>query len=258
MPSGTHAFIYDDILNDRRFERGLAEIEARLTSLDIQGRIGRLTLFRNVKDLVESMVAQGVGTVVVVGNDLSLDKVMWFLPDLNVTLGYIPLSGESRTGELLGIPSGVAACDVLAARLVETVDMGKFDGRYFLTEVSLKSTVAAVDIEGQYRISPSGGGSIHIRNLGGEQAYGGKANAKDGLLEVVVVPQESKGGRRRNGPKETKIFMRRGEIISREPVDVIIDSHTANGFRFKLGIMPNKLKVITGRTRMLAVENGLA
>jgi len=258
MSYGTYAFIYDDVVNDRRYERVLAELDAKLTSLDIQGRVGRLTLFQNAKDLIESMVNQGVTTIVVVGNDHSLDKIMWFLPDMDVTLGYIPITEPSSIGGLLGIPSGLGACDVLAARLIETVDVGKIDDRYFLTEVALPSTNATVDIEGRYRISAINGGSVTIRNLGGMREL---SDAKDGLLEVIITPNgEPTGSRRqRTLPSEdSRILIRRGEIISTVPVDVRVDNHAVNGFRFKLGIAPKKLKLITGRERRLAPLPGLS
>ncbi len=259
MSSAGYAFIYDDFLNDRKYERPLAELEARLASLDLTGRVGRLTLFRSAKDLIESLVSQGVSTVVIVGNDRTLDKVMWFLPDLDVTLGYLPVDGPSRVAEILGIPVGSEACDILAARLIETVDMGKLDDRYFLTEVALEQTTAAVDIEGKFRISPIAGGSVYIRNLGsvGEQGEA-SADARDGLLEVVVQPQEDKRGgmRRRNNPAATRIFMRFGEIVSNDPAEVKVDNHVVNSMKFKIGIVPKKLKIITGRRRQLLPAKG--
>lgn len=254
MFSGTYAFIYDDVLNDRRYERAIAEVDVRLTSLDLQGRVVRLSLFRSAKELVEQMVREGVTTVVVIGNDHSLDKMMWFLPDLDVTVGYIPVVEPWDVATLLGIPTGPNACDVLAARFVETVDVGRIDNRYFLTSVRMPRTMAAIDIEGQYRLSAIHGGSITIRNIGEQHGERGQlSEAKDGLLEVVIEPGESpnasrwgKRGRER-GAKATRTFIRYGKIISPEPVDVQVDSHVVNGFQFILEVIPKKLKLITSR-----------
>lgn len=255
MHAGSYAFIYDDILNDKAFEHEVSAIEARLATLDLQGRVTRLALFRSAKDLVESMVSQGVTTCVILGNDRSLDKMMWFLPDMGVTVGYIPVMGPSPVADMLGIPVGVAACDVLAARLVETIDMGKIDDRYFLTEASLVETLAAVDIEGLYRVSSLSRGSVFVRNLGSGCSADAHANAKDGLLEVVIRPPASAPPSRWKPSEpvvETRILIRSGEIRSSDPVDVRVDNHVLNGFRFQLGIVPGKLKMITGRSRRLA------
>jgi hypothetical protein len=257
MRRDTYAFIYDDFLNDRKYERGLAALDARLASLDLVGRAARLTLFRSAKEIIESMVSQGSDTVVLVGNDQTLDKVMWFLPDLDVTLGYLPIDEPSRVAQILGIPKGEAACDVLAARLIETIDVGRLDERYFLTEVALEHTLAAVDVEGRYRISPSVGGSIFIRNLGSLAENGtASADAKDGYLEVVIRPEEEKNSRlfRRAAALETRVMLKTGEIVASQPIEARVDNHVMNSMRFKIGICPRKLKLITGRRRRLAPE----
>lgn len=257
MRRDTYAFIYDDFLNDRKYERDLAALDARLASLDLVGRAARLTLFRNAKDLIQSMVSQGSDTVVLVGNDQTLDKVMWFLPDLDVTLGYLPVAEPSKVARILGIPTGEAACDVLAARLIETVDVGRLDDRYFLTEVALERTLAAVDVEGRYRISPAVGGSVFIRNLGSLAENGtANADAKDGYLEVVIRPEEEKTNRffRRPAAAETRVMLQNGEITASQPVEAKVDNHVMNSMRFKVSICPQKLKLITGRRRRLAPE----
>lgn len=257
MRRDSYAFIYDDFLNDRKYERDLAALDARLASLDLVGRAARLTLFRNAKDLIQSMVSQGSDTVVLVGNDQTLDKVMWFLPDLDVTLGYLPVAEPSKVARILGIPTGEAACDVLAARLIETVDVGRLDDRYFLTEVALERTLAAVDVEGRYRISPAVGGSVFIRNLGSLAENGAaNADAKDGYLEVVIRPEEEKASRffRRPAAAETRVMLKMGEIVASQPVEAKVDNHVMNSMRFKVSICPQKLKLITGRRRRLAPE----
>lgn len=255
--NSSYAYVYDDFLSDRKFEREVAVLETKLNTFDLAGRIGRMTLFRSAKDMVEGMVKQGASTVVIVGNDGTLDKTMWFLPDLNVTVGYIPLVGPSEVGKLLGIPMGVGACDVLSARLIETLDMGRLDERYFLTEVSLPATIASLNIEGQYSVTPINGGSLAIRNLGGRVGSTMiPANAKDGWLEAVITPRDGDkklGFWNRSGEKnDTHILLRHGEIISKDPVEAHVDNHAVSGFRLKISVVPGKLRFITGRGRSLA------
>ena len=51
-----YCYVYDEALQDRRFERELAYIETRLTDLGIAGKIARLALFRDamVSALIDS------------------------------------------------------------------------------------------------------------------------------------------------------------------------------------------------------------
>ena len=266
-----YAFLYDDFLSSPSFQRIIANVETRCSVLGIQGRVSRLAIFRNAKELVENLVKDGAQTIVVVGNDKTLEKVMWFLPDLPVTIGYIPVSEPCGIGNLLGIPPGEAACDVLAARRMETLDIGRIDSRYFLTEVLIKDTKARVDVDGRFKISASHAGTISVRNLGsvrsmtalksGQQANA-TANAKDGWLELAIQPIQP-GERKRRfaflekyaAREQTTLHLREGIIESREPVDVFVDGHQLNGFSFKVGVLPNKLRIITGRNKRIVPQN---
>lgn len=290
-----YAYVYDDFLSDRAYERAVANVETRCSALGIQGRVVRLAIFRSAREMVEGLVRDGAETIVVVGNDHSLEKVMWFFPDLPVTVGYIPVADPCAIGGLLGIPKGDAACDVLAGRRIEALDVGVLDDRYFLTEVRMDATKAAVDIEGRYRMAPRHAGTVHIRNLGmPDDADGGVANAdaRDGLLEVVIRPMDEaasypspfsasirgaftrlsrlalktlpsaparmaqslldpQGGHSGSRGTETRMTLKTGAILSDEPVDILVDGHRMNGFTFRLGIVPRKLKIITGRDKKL-------
>ncbi len=255
-----YIYIYDEFLADRRYEREVAAFESKVNAYGVMGQVSRLTLFRSAKEIVEETVKRGAETVVIVGNDSTLDKTMWFLPNLDVVIGYIPLLGPSEVGGLLGIPVGAEACHTLAARSIETLDMGMLNERYFLTEVSLPATIATLQVEGKYRVSSSEGGSLQIRNLGGRvEKTIHDADAKDGLLEAVVIPALSAGSgtwwKRSTTPhQETRILFTHGEIASQDPIDARVDNHIINGFTFQVKIVPKKVRFITGRGRRLAAS----
>ena len=252
MALSTTAYVYDDFLGERKFERMLVDLEQKLNALGVFGHVARLALFRNARDLVTSLINKGVNTVVIVGNDRTLDKMMWFLPEMGVTIGYIPMSGPSEIASMLGIPVGVGAVDVVAGRFIETLDVGLIDDRYFLSEIALPATMASVDIEGAYRLSTIHGGAISIRNLGGADERGvHRADPKDGKLDVVITPQlTAKPSRwKKKENEETHTFITNGRIFSSEPVDVRVDAHLVNGFEFRLGIAPQKIRFITSRAR---------
>jgi diacylglycerol kinase family enzyme len=248
------AYIYDDFLADKRFERELIALETELAHRGIEGRVARLAMFRQARDLVQDMVRAGVKNIVVVGNDQTLQKLMWFLPDLEVTLGYVPMNKPMDVAARLGIPLGAPAADILAARLVETVDVGKIHDRYFFSEVTIPATVAALEIEGRYRVRPIEGGAIAIRNLALEGTVGIIDEAKDGQLEAVIQSHAGSSGKSRLWSRheltETVIPLKHGKIISHEPIDVFVDGHALNGFSFDLSIIPKKLRLITGGRRL--------
>ncbi|MCR4278576.1 MAG: hypothetical protein NUV81_01590 [bacterium] len=260
--NSSYIYIYDDFLTDRQFERDVAALETELNTYDMAGQIGRLALFRSARDLVMSMVHDHVTTIVIVGNDSTLDKTMWFLPDLNIPIGYIPVANPSAIADLLGIPMGARACEALSARNIETMDMGKLDDRYFLTEVSLPSTFAGIEVDGKYTISSRYGGALSVRNLGGLQS--GRmdfADAQDGFLEVVITPEseEQKSFLQRRGSRTdtTKIMLEKGKIVSREPMEAFVDNHIVRGHAFHVSVAPSALRFITGRGRLRVPEASL-
>lgn len=255
MSVSNYAFVFDEAFSDRSTERERSAVETRLTALGLTGRDVRLAMFRSAKETIESLVARGVTTVVIIGDDRTMDKILWFLPDLDVTLGFIPMLTPSEVAGPLGIPQGVDACDVLAARRVDTIDLGICDGRYFLTEAKAVNTIASVSIDGRFRLSPMTGGTILIRNLDTRAPIGDtRSDSRDGRLEVLIKPNHD-GTKRRWGRAPvhiTKMFMSRGEFISPDPVDLHVDSHVLNGMRFSFGIAPSKLRVIVGKNRRLS------
>lgn len=258
-----YAYIYDDFLSDRGFEREVAALETKLNRYDLAGRIGRLALFRNPKDLVESMVNQGATTIVIVGNDNTLDKVMWFLPNLDVTVGYIPLAAPSVVAKLLNIPVGIDACDILSARLIESLDLGKLDSRYFLTEVAVSAEVACLNVEGRYNVSSISGGTLMVRNLGGSRgAQGNEAEGNDSFLEAMIISPEGKSRSLfrswREKREKTSILFSHGSIVAASPIEVRVDNQIVKGSSFKISMADKKLKIITGRgRRSIQVEDVL-
>lgn len=238
-----YAYLYDEFLNDRRYEREVSRLEAELARRGIEGRVARSALFRHAKDQAVDLVRGGVSNLIIVGDDRTVEKYMWFLPDLGVTIGYIPLAKASKIADWLSIPIGVPSVDVIGARFVEAFDVGRFADRYFLTEVVLPATDATLDVEGKYRIQPVVGGTIRIKNLSDE------SNPKDGRLEAVVTvdPPKSRWPRSRKLVPETNIILSKGSLVSTQPVDAVVDGQVLNGFSFDISVIPGKLRLITGR-----------
>lgn len=256
--NANYAYLYDDFLNERKYEREIAAVESKLNTFDLAGRISRLVLFRDPKNLLESMAKQRINTVVVVGNDETLHKTMGFMPDLNLIVGYIPMGRPSRMAEILNIPLGSRACDVLAARYVETFDMGKIDDQYFFSELYIPHTRAGLEVDGRYQVSPINGGSLSIRNLGSsrEESADGAADAKDGLLEAVITPLAGKNSRsfwrrRRVEKSDTRLLFSYGTIVADETIEVLADGRPVRGKKFEIDVAADKIDFITGRGRQI-------
>lgn len=253
----TFAYLYDQTASDPRYERELASVEAELARRGIDGRIARESMFRDIQSTVKDLVKTGIRNVVVVGSDASFLQMIPLLSVLDVTIGFLPLGEAGAIAKMLGISSGVSATDVLAARLVETVDLGRVNERPFLTEAVLPATRASILIEGKYRLQPRESGAIGIRNLGSSAADGSaSADPKDGWLELVIQTRPAKGAfariLSRGRLEETRIPFRNGRLDADEKVDLFVDGAVLSSETFAFAIQPKALRLITGRGRKIA------
>jgi len=246
-------YIYDDFIQDKRFEKDLQEIENRLTDLGIAGKIARLALFRDAEEMVrDEVIRGGISTVVVVGNDESVRKVLDVITESHVVFGMIPLGPKNSLAEILGVPMGVAACDILSARIIETIDVGTINGRRFITGVSIPNFSAEISCEERFRVYPQSEGSLEVWNL--SRGYTNQteiiSNPCDGKLEAII--RTKSGGRgwfRRGGHQESVLPLSSFAIRSKDPIIAYADGTEMTGTRFDIGVEPMTLRVITGRNR---------
>src|SRR3989339_839914 len=102
-----YLYIYDSFLNDKKYTDSLIKIEKRITDLGIKGKIARLSVLKNMKELITDGVKEGVHTVVAIGNAQTFAKVINIVADLDLTLGLIPIDNNNPIAKILGIPPKV-------------------------------------------------------------------------------------------------------------------------------------------------------
>ena len=248
-----YLYLYDDFVQDRRYEKELAAIEARLTDLDIFGKVIRLAMFRRIEDMIRDELRRGVATVVIVGNDHTVFKVLDSVPAHKVAFGIIPLGPRNTLARMLGIPAGVEACDILAARIIEALDVGVVNGHKFLTGIRIPPFQAEMTCEGQYRILPPRASVLEIRNMGiGEDVTAGQVgNPCDGMLEVVLHSKASQGFLRRKKNCESVVPLKNLSIHSLSPIVIYADGEEMVAKDFEISVEPAGLRFILGRARMV-------
>lgn len=242
-----YCYLYDEFIQDnKRYERELLQIENRLTDLGIAGKISRLALFRNAEEMIRDEIDRGVKTVVVLGNDDTIRKLLDVISESDVVLGIIPIGPKNELARLLGIPAGVAACDVLSARRIEQIDMGTINGRKFITGVHVPNFKAELMCnDGKYRIVPTSHADLHIDNLAEV------TNPCDGILEANIQASVKTGWGPFARHRQTNSILpfRFLAIRSDKPIAAYADGEEMQGTRFDIGIEPMTLKVIIGKQR---------
>ncbi len=250
-----YLYVYDAFVQDRRYEKEIQKVENRLTDLGIAGKIVRLGLFRRADEFIRDEVQRGgATTVVAVGNDVTVRQVVDVVVDTKVVLGIIPFGPDNRLANIFGIPEGEAACDVLSARIVETIDAGVVNGKRFVCGVSIPAAKAEINCEGNYKVTPQGRGTIEVRNLFApkEGESGPVSNPFDGRLEAVLQIEAKAPGfsfwKKVRG--ESVLPLKSLEVRTQEPVMALMDGVPVEGTRFDFSVEPKVLKVITGKGRL--------
>ncbi|HBR80815.1 MAG: hypothetical protein UX09_C0031G0009 [Candidatus Uhrbacteria bacterium GW2011_GWE2_45_35] len=250
-----YLYVYDAFVQDRRYEKELQKVENRLTDLGIAGKIVRLGLFRRADEFIRDEVRRGgITTVVAVGNDATVRQIIDVVADTKIVLGIIPLGPENRIANLLGLPEGEAACDILSARIVEAIDAGVVNNKRFVCGVSIPAAKSEITCEGNYRVTPQGRGTIEVRNLFApdEKEKGPISNPLDGRLEAVIQIATAGGGFSfwKSVRGESIIPLRSLEVRTQEPVTALMDGVPVEGTRFDFSVEEKILKVITGKSRV--------
>ncbi len=243
MLSG-YAYLYDERLNDRKYDREISRLEAEISRRGLNGRVGKFALFRHARDIVADLMRSGAQTLTVVGDDETLFTVIGALGSFSPTLAFIPLLGQGMVAKELGLPKGLASVDTLAARFIETLDLGLVGDRAFLSEIVVDGPGLSLHIDNQFKLEPPPGGSIRIRNLGPE------SDAHDGLLDVFILPPEERsrfGWKRDSGNIKTHLRFKSAKLQRSIAGSCTVDGSPLEGERWDLSLKPSALKIITGR-----------
>jgi len=255
-----YQYIYDSFLLKNDYSKILTLIENRLTDLGLSGRRERLNLFKDPRELIVEGVKKGIKTVVVIGNDITLNRVINAAGDLDVTFGFIPVGRQNRIARILGIEEGVLACDCLSNRLVRKIDLGKINEHYFLSHVQTSS--AEINLKcgnNKYCITPIRVNQIKILNL---PTFDTAANPQDGFLEARFKPVHKnffknavKAGlgifiKSTETNQESFFPVKKISIESKKETAVLVDGVKTINTPVDIQIIPQKLKIIIGKRRL--------
>lgn len=252
-----YTYLYDSFLMDKKYEHTLYRMETRLLELGINGRVEKLSLLKSVKEIIEDAVTRSSDTIVVVGNDDTISKAIAYLPARKAVLGIIPMGPHTDIADMLGIPQGVEACNVLSKRIVERIDLGRANGRYFLSQLVVNdASKVTLDCDGYHISAVSNDGTVRICNLHSrsDRAFASVlSNPQDGVLEAVIQPEMKKSFWQTFSKTETapSVFpMKKLHIRSKgENLTVLADGQTTLKTPVTIEIIPRELRVIVGRKR---------
>ncbi len=238
-----YAYIYDDLITQGKFNKLLYQIEKRLTDLNLNGKIIRLGVSKNIKSAVDDEIRQGTRTIVAVGNDKTVSQVINHIINNRsderqlVTLGIIPIDlKESKIAAAMGIRSIGSACEILLARRLEVFQLAQINQGYFLFKAVLNASDTILEIDKNYIIQ----------------------NLKPALVEVtnhpiLTVPEVA------DRKLELRVYNREGEsmfsfkdlLVINKTAAIITDDSLAVQPPAKIKPSREKIRIIVGKERKI-------
>lgn len=242
-----HVYVYDDYLNKNKFNRTINRVEIRLTDLGLNGKILRLAGIKNIKAAIQNEIRLGAKTIVAVGNNQTVNKIIGAIIDDNIygdfqkktLLGIIPIGEDNSIAASFGINNPEDACNILLARRVEKIDLGLAGNHYFLNEASIQSLGTTLEI-GSYFVETLEKGEIKIINLLKDKNENIKSNPHDGLLDILIRTR-----------KRDKTYLSTKSLkISNQHEKLIVDGVLEIDTPAIVGILRNHINIIVGKDRV--------
>jgi Diacylglycerol kinase catalytic domain len=238
-----YAYIYDDLISQSKFGKLLYQIEKRLTDLNLNGKIIRLGVSKNIKSAIDDEIRQGTKTIVAVGNDKTVSQIINHIVNNRsderhqVTLGIIPIDAkENKIAAALGIKSIGSACEILLARRLESFQLAQINQSFFLFKAALDASDTILEIDKNYIIQ----------------------NLKPALVEVTNNPHPQESGRI-DGKLELRVYNKEGEsmfffkdlLIVNKTAAIITDDSLAVQPPARIKSSQEKIRIIVGKDRVL-------
>ena len=240
-PYFMYSYLYDNFTNDRKYGRLLHKIEKRLTDLNLNGRIVRLGISKNIKIAVDDEIRRGTKTIIAVGNDTTVAQIINAVAtnhsdDKNqITIGIIPIvEKNNKIATALGIKSISSACEILLARRLKTFQLTKINQDYFLFKAVLNAADLILEIDKNYIVHNVKPVTVEITN----SPVWPEDNPAEKKLKLRVYNKEG----------ESLFFLKEVLIVNKD-ISASIDGSLEVKTPARIKLSDEKIRIIVGKER---------
>ncbi len=158
-------FVYDVFLD--KYKKKVRKMEETLNTLNLQGKIIYLKNIKNLNDSLKNEVDSGAKTIVVVGNNKTLNIVVNILANFSekTPVAIIPIGPNNSIAESLGIPNEKEACYILSSRRIEVLSLGSANENLFIRNVRINSKNTNIYINNSYKLFLENNGECFVYNI---------------------------------------------------------------------------------------------
>lgn len=244
-----YIYLYDNFLRQKKFDATIKAIETRLTDFGIAGKIVRLQPFTTPEAVIDEERKRGATTAVIVGNDATFGRIISRAATSEMLFGYIPIGAENSIAEVLGIPEGVTACDVLSRRRKLKLDIGWIANRnrFFISSLYIPPALITVVYDERFQVSSRNGKmELTVSNLDPQHA---RVHPQNGKLEAYIRPL-SRQGIFREVYEEPSTFPFEEMIVTGDRTFAVeADGTITKEKKIVIRLAKKKIEVIVGKER---------
>lgn len=247
-------YIYDNYLAEKKYQSAVSKIESHLTDLGISGKIVRMSVLKNLSAHLNEDIAKGVKTIIVIGNDQTLNQTLNLINNFNIPIGLIPLGPNNNIANLMGIPEGEAACNVISSRNIQQINLGVINQKYyFISYLEMMGDGVYINCDDNYFINIEDRKDIiTISNIYyGE--YEGKINLNNNTNNLNLIIKNKSGGFLKAKKENFSYFKAKKISISGEksiPI-LLMDEKRIIKTPIKVEIAKQKISLIVGKNRKI-------
>jgi hypothetical protein len=251
-----YIYLYDNFLRHKKYDATVKAMEKRLTDFGIAGKIIRLQTFTSSDAIIAEEIRRGAKNVIIVGNDTTFGHVLSRSASQDVAFGFLPVGSNNSIAEVLGIPVGVEACEVLSKRRRLMLDVGWFNNRFFINQLYIKPAKVSVTYDDRFTVSAKNAMiELVVCNLqpfvwrdGGKKQV--SVHPQDEKLEAFLRPVVGKKLLGGYTYEEPSIFPFEEMIVkSKKAFEVVADGKRSKEVNIKIKLAKNRINMIVGKFR---------
>lgn len=241
-----NVFIYDDFL--KKYTKTVNKLEVLLHKINLNGKIIYLKSIRNINDLIKDEINNGAKTIIAVGDNETINKVLNGIIDNknNIALGIIPIGNNNSIAQACGINNEKEACDIILARRIEKIDIAYANKTYFIANAKIKSKGTTLNIQ-KFSINQTENGEINIINISTKKCSTKNilANPQDGQLNLFI---------NNSGKKYSLLSITELMLENDRQEKIIIDESIEIEAPAKIGISKHQINLIVGKNRKFNIN----
>jgi len=247
------------------------KIKTYLAHLNLEGEFVEAKKKEDVTGIVKEALERKVDTIVAIGGDGIVNRVIQVIAEQDINLGVIPIGSTNFLANFLKINSWRKGCEILVKKEILNLNLGKINGeRYFISSVELESDGDTK--KGFWKKNTKGYTGVNINIENPESSLKVQAEASSIMVSSIPFPVpanidlseimekeelniiiKNKSKNKEKGSDEITVLAGRNiKISAKQKMDIKMDGERMSKDEIKdvkIEMVPKSLRVVTPKQK---------